>query len=91
VIDKLADVSHRFHEKGHWERWELAREFPEWEKNLPGQGTALIPLKDILDAQGETQETLDLVTEGETVRQHMIKIFGPRTPTAPPQPVQSMQ
>ena len=42
----------------------------------------MIPLKDILDAQGESQDTLDLIKEGETVRQHMSKIFGPRSQEA---------
>ena len=91
VIDKLAEVSERYREKGHWELRDLTHEFPEWAKNFPGAGSALIPLKDILDAQGESQETLDLIKEGETVRQHMSKIFGPRTPKKPPEPVESVQ
>ena len=78
-------------ERGHWELRDLTNEFPEWAKNLPAAGSALIPLKDILEAQGESQETLDLIKEGETVRQHMSKIFGARTPKKPPEPVESVQ
>jgi uncharacterized phage-associated protein len=91
VIDKLTEVSKRYQDKGHWELRDLTHEFPEWEKNFPGAGSALIPLKDILDAQGESQETLDLIKEGETVRRHMSKIFGPRKPKKPPEPVESVQ
>jgi hypothetical protein len=67
--------------------------FPRPLQLLPkhGQDPTLIPLKDILEAQGESQETLDLIIEGETIRQHMGKIFGPRTPKKPPEPVESVQ
>jgi len=91
VIDKLTEVSKRYQDKGHWELRDLTREFPEWGKNFPGEGSALIPLKDILDAQGESQETLDLIKEGETVRRHVSKIFGPRKPEKAPKPVESVQ
>jgi uncharacterized phage-associated protein len=91
VIDKLADVSERYREKSHWEHRDLALEFPEWAKNFPGEGSALIPLKDILEAQGESQETLDLIREGETDRQHMSKVFGPRKPKQPQETVESVQ
>ena len=85
VIDKLAEISERYRERGHWELRDLTHEFPEWAKNFPAAGSALIPLNDILEAQGESQETLDLIKEGETVRQHMSKIFGPRTPKKRPE------
>jgi uncharacterized phage-associated protein len=88
VIDKLAEVSERYREKGHWELRDLTHDFPEWQKNFPGEGSALIPLKDILEAQGESQETLTLIRERETVRQHMAKIFGIRKPKKPPEPVE---
>jgi uncharacterized phage-associated protein len=91
VVDKLTEVSNRYREKGHWEHPDLAREFPEWAKNFLRTGSALIPLNDILDAQGEGRDTLDLLKEGESVRQHMAKIFGPRTPNKPPEPVESVQ
>ncbi len=91
VVDKLAEVSGRYREKGHWELRDLTHEFPEWAKNFTGVGSALIPLKDILDAQGESEETLDLINEGETVRQHMASIFGPRKPKKPPEPVESVR
>ena len=91
VIDKLAEVSQRYREKGHWDVRDLAQEFPEWDKKFPGTGSALIPLKDILDAQRESQDTLDLIEEGEAVRQHMSKIFGPRKPNRPSSPVGSVQ
>jgi uncharacterized phage-associated protein len=91
VVDKLAEVSDRYREKGHWELQDLTRDFPEWAKNFLGGGPALIPLKDILDAQGESQETLDLIKERESVRQHMTTIFGPRKPKKPPEPVGSVQ
>lgn len=91
VIDKLAEVSERYRERGHWELRDLTHEFPEWAKNVPASGSALIPLKDVLEAQGESQETLDLIKEGETVRHHMSKIFGSRAPKMPPEPVESVQ
>jgi uncharacterized phage-associated protein len=80
VIDKLAEVSGRYREKDHWELRDLMHDFPEWVKNYPGAGSALIPLKDILEAQGESQETLDVIEEEESVRRHMSKIFGTRAP-----------
>ena len=83
VVDKLAEVSERYREKGHWELQDLMHDFPEWAKNFTGGGSSLIPLKDVLDAQGESQETLDLIKQGEAVRQHMTKIFGPKKPTEP--------
>ena len=91
VVDKLVEVSQRYREKGDWTTRDLAREFPEWEKNFPGEEPTLIPLKDILDAQGEGQETLDLINEGEAVRHHMSSIFAPRKPNMPPEPVESVQ
>jgi uncharacterized phage-associated protein len=91
VIDKLTEVSARYGDKSHWELRDRTEEFPEWEKNFSGHASALIPLKDILDAQGEGHETLALIKEGETVRQHRNKIFGPRKPSKPPEPVESVQ
>jgi hypothetical protein len=91
VVDKLAEVSNRYREKGHWEHPDLAREFPEWAKNFLRTGSALIPLNDILDAQGEGSDTLDLIKEGKTVRQHMSKVFGTRKPNRPPEPAESVQ
>lgn len=88
VIDKLAEVSARYREKDHWELKDLTHEFPEWKKNFPGGGSALIPLEDILEAQGEGQETLDVIKEGEAIRQHMTQIFGPRKPKRPPEPAE---
>jgi len=35
VIDKLAEVSERYRERGHWELRDLMHEFPEWAKNFP--------------------------------------------------------
>jgi uncharacterized phage-associated protein len=90
VIDKLTEVSARYFENGDCELRDLTRAFPEWEKNFARGGSALIPLKDILDAQGESQQTLDLIKEGETVRQHMSKIFGPMKANRPPEPVESV-
>ena len=91
VIDKLTEVSDRCREKGHWDHQDLATEFPEWMKNFPGTGSALIPLGDILDAQGESRDTLNVIKDAETTRQHMAKIFGPRKPNKPPEPVESVQ
>ena len=81
VIDKLDEVSSRNREKGNWEIRDLTHDFPEWKKNYPGDGgAALIPLDDILEAQGEGSDTLDLIREAETVRLHMNKIFGAGKP-----------
>ena len=91
VVDKLAEVSQRYRDRGDWTPRDLAHEFPEWERSLPGEGSALIALKDILDAQGEGQETLDLISEGEAVRTHMSRIFASRKPNMPPEPVESAQ
>jgi uncharacterized phage-associated protein len=90
VIDKLTEVSERYREKDHWELRDLTHEFPEWAKNFPGLGSALIPLKDILEAQGENQETLDVIKEEESIRRHMSKIFGSKKPNKPPEPVESV-
>jgi uncharacterized phage-associated protein len=90
VIDKLTEVSERYRDKDHWELEELRREFPEWEKSFPGEGSALIPLKDILEAQGEGQETLDVIQEEESVRRHMSRIFAAKKPEKPPEPVESV-
>jgi uncharacterized phage-associated protein len=75
VIDKLTEVSERYREKDHWALRDLTHEFPEWAKNYPGVGSALIPLKDIIAAQGEGQETLEVIEEAESIRRHMSKIF----------------
>ncbi len=83
VIDKLTEVSERYRDKDHWEFNDLRREFPEWEKNLPDGGSALIPLKDILEAQGEGQDTLEVIEEEESIRRHMSKIFVPKKPENP--------
>ena len=93
VIDKLTEVSERYREKDHWELRDLTHEFPEWAKNYAGGASALIPLKDILDAQGEqeSQETLEIIKEGEAVRRHMSKIFGPTKTKKPSEPLESVQ
>jgi uncharacterized phage-associated protein len=91
VIDKLAEVYERYRDKGDWELRDLSRAFPEWKKNFTAAGPALIPLKDILEAQGESEETLNLLKEGEAVRQHMSKIFGPKKSNKPSEPVESVQ
>jgi uncharacterized phage-associated protein len=91
VIDKLSEVSDRYREQGDWELRDLTREFPEWKKNFAAEGPALISLEDILEAQGESQETLNVINEGEAVRQHMSQIFGSRIPKKPPEPVESVQ
>jgi uncharacterized phage-associated protein len=91
VVDKLTEVSERYRERGHWELRDLTHEFPEWATNFTGGGVAFIPLKDILDAQGESHETLELINGGETVRQHMTKIFGPGKPTMPTEPVEAVR
>ncbi len=92
-IDKLAEVSGRYREKDHWEKSDLTHEFPEWVKNFTSGAVALIPLEDILDAQGEqeSQATLEIIKEGESVRQHMNKIFGPTKTRKPPEPLESVQ
>ncbi len=88
VIDKLSEVSARYREKDHWDLKDLTHEFPESKKNVPGGGSALIPLEDILEAQGEGQEALDVIQEGDAIRQHMTQIFGSRTPKRPPEPTE---
>lgn len=81
VIDKLAEVSSRYREKDHWGIRDLTHDFPEWQKNYPGDGgSALIALEDILEAQGEDSETLEVIREAEAVRRHMNKIIGAQKP-----------
>jgi uncharacterized phage-associated protein len=88
-IDKLSEVSERCREKDDRELGAIMREFHEWKKNFTVAGPALIPLMDILEAQGESKETSDLIAEGEAVRQHMSKVFGSRKSAKPPEPVGS--
>ena len=91
AIEKLAEVSARHREKGHWEISDLNHDFPEWRKNYPGNGgTALIPLEDILEAQGENSETLNVIREAEAVRRHMNKIFGAGKPQVRTETVESV-
>ena len=88
VIDRLTEVSSRYREMDHWKLKDLTHDFPEWVKNDPGGGSAIIPLEDILEAQGEGQEALDMIREGEAIRQHMDRIFGPKKPRKPPEPAE---
>jgi uncharacterized phage-associated protein len=90
VIDKLTEVSGRYREKDHWEPRDLSHDFPEWVKNFPGAGAALIPLKDILEAQGEGEETLDVIKEEESIRRHMSKILGPSKRKTSTEPVEAV-
>jgi uncharacterized phage-associated protein len=78
VLDKLGEVSARYSETGQWEASDLARDFPEWARNRPGEG--LITVEEILEAQGVGSDVLEVIQEAEATREHMAKLFGPRRP-----------
>lgn len=54
--DKLAEVWTRYKNYGKWHVRDLTHEFPEWQKNNPGHSSKPIPLSDVLEAVGATDQ-----------------------------------
>ncbi|WP_435008692.1 Panacea domain-containing protein [Tundrisphaera lichenicola] len=79
-IEKLTEVSDRHRSKDQWELSDLTHDFPEWRRHWPEGaevGSYLIPWEDILAAQGEGRETIEVVEEEEAARNYMEDLFGP--------------
>jgi uncharacterized phage-associated protein len=80
-IEKLIEVSERYRSKDRWELSELTHDFPEWKQHWPDDadgGSYPIPWEDMLKAQGQGAETVEVAEEEEKSRQYMDKIFGSR-------------
>ena len=78
-VEKLAEVSERFRDRDQWDLSELSHEFPEWKANWPEGaegGSYPIPWEEMVTAQGEGQEIIDLVEEEERARTYIDGIFG---------------
>jgi uncharacterized phage-associated protein len=78
-IEKLIEVSERYRSKDQWELSDLTHVFPEWKKHWPDgaeSGSYPIPWEDVLEAQGETAETVKIVEEEEAARNYMTDLFG---------------
>ena len=55
-VEKLAEVSDRYSSYGEWDMVDLTHGFEEWKKNDPGDSSKPIPLKDILNAVGRSED-----------------------------------
>ena len=63
---------------GHLDHWALSdrtHEFPEWRKNERGNAAVPIPLRDILEALGKTDQVEAIEREADEAR-HFQKLFG---------------
>jgi uncharacterized phage-associated protein len=68
-IRKLQEVSRTYAEDDEWMLSRLTHEFPEWKKNNPGTSSRPIPLKDTLEAVGQSEAVQDILEEAcEKVR-----------------------
>jgi uncharacterized phage-associated protein len=78
-IEKLSEISERYRSKDRWELSELTHDFPEWEWHWPTEaigGSYPIPWEDMLKAQGQDAEIVEIVESEEKSRNYMNKIFG---------------
>jgi uncharacterized phage-associated protein len=51
-IAKLQEIARRHADDGEWALSDLTHDFPEWQKNNPGNGSCPLPLEDTLAAAG---------------------------------------
>jgi uncharacterized phage-associated protein len=80
-VEKLTEVSERYRNRDHWELSDLTHEFPEWRAHWPDgaeAGSYPIPWEDVLAAQGEGAETIQVVQEEEAARHYIDTLFGPK-------------
>lgn len=55
-IEKLNQVFDRFQSDSDWEVADSTHQFPEWQKNDPGDSSKPIPYEDILEAVGRSSD-----------------------------------
>ncbi len=86
-IEKLEEIAQRYEDKDEWEMVQLTHEFPEWKKNDPGQSARPIPVEDILEAVGRSQD-IQLIIQDEKDRATFDRLFNtpPKKPQGSSQP-----
>lgn len=74
-IEKLNEVAQTFEHEDDWELAERTHEFPEWQKNDPGDSSRPIPFEDILKAVGRSDDIED-IREDAKAAALMDRLFG---------------
>lgn len=54
-VEKIEDIARRYAEKTRWEVRDLTHEFPEWDRNNPGESSCEIPLEHVLETGGRPE------------------------------------
>jgi EAL domain-containing protein (putative c-di-GMP-specific phosphodiesterase class I) len=73
-IEKLTDITERFHTMDDWELSEHTHTFSEWQKrHTPGASTP-IPWREMLEAQAKA-ELCEIVEWNEAARQYLNSLF----------------
>lgn len=86
VSRKLSEIAMRHEKDDEWAMVEITHKLPEWIKNNPGESSKAIPLSDILEAVGRTDELESIVSYDRSLTQN-ARIFADisdclRTPDA---------
>ncbi|MFP4053166.1 MAG: Panacea domain-containing protein [Phycisphaerae bacterium] len=74
-IDKLEEVCARYREQDEWELVDITHTFPEWKKNHPGESSRPIPLQDILEAVGRSDQAEAIERDAKAARS-LARLFG---------------
>lgn len=75
IVEKLTEVTERYHQIDDWELSERTHEFKEWADHFKGSAS-LIRWQDILQAQNKP-EMVAVVERDEAARQVFEDVFGP--------------
>jgi uncharacterized phage-associated protein len=55
-VSKLRELTERYADKNEWDMVEIVHALDEWKKNDPGKSSKPIPLEDILEAVGRSED-----------------------------------
>jgi len=75
IVEKLSEITERYHHLDEFELSEHTHTFPEWTQHFDG-GSSPIPWQDILIAQGKP-EMVAVVERDEAARHTFDDVFGP--------------
>ena len=77
-IRKLRELSDRHRDDGDWELVEITHGFPEWIKNDPGESSQPIPIEDVLEAIGFSDERIESVRRDAADVRKLQRLFHQR-------------
>jgi uncharacterized phage-associated protein len=67
-IDQLAETARRYRDMEDWDLVALTHTFAEWKRNYHAGTSTPIPMEDIIDAVGRSEDAEDILREAEETR-----------------------